>query len=123
MQSLTYLRGRRLWVVPDFAVWGLEHDVEVFYLGVENVESEGRMLFGASTIGGAAQQVAFADLVDWRGNHLPETIGAPRVLIRPRSAHGAFVVGEESDQGFRIARDPSAVGPIGVDLFVFEMGW
>ncbi|MBN2227097.1 MAG: hypothetical protein JW763_07000 [candidate division Zixibacteria bacterium] len=123
MQSLAYLRGRRLWVVPDFTVWGLENDAEVFYLGVENVESEGRLLFGSSTIGGAEQQVVFADLVDWRGNHLPESINSPRVLIRPRSVHGAFVLGEESDHGFRIARDPSAIGPVTVDLFVFEMGW
>jgi hypothetical protein len=122
MQSLTYLRGRRLWVVRDFTVWGLPDDAEIIYLGVENVNSVGRLMFGSSSIGGSAQNVSFSDLVDWRSNSLPESIEAPRVLFRPRSTKNVHLVGEESSTGFRIARDPEAAGPVTVDLFIFETG-
>ena len=122
MQSLTYLRGRRLWVVRDFAVWGLPDDAEILYLGVEDVNSVGRLMFGSSSIGGTSQNVTYSDLVDWRGNNLPDNISAPRVLFRPRSPRNVHLVGEESSTGFRVARDPASPGPITVDLFIFETG-
>jgi hypothetical protein len=122
MQSLSYLKGRRLWVVRDVVIWGLPSDAEFHYLGVENVDSSGRLMFGYSSVGNSAQDIRFNDLIDHKGNRLPSTIMAPRVLIRPRSPYNAYLVGEESGSGFRVARDPSAPGPVNVDFFVYETG-
>jgi len=122
MHTLTYLKGRRLWVVRDVLVWGLASDASFYFLGEEDVDSTGRLLFGAATIGGEAQDIQFGDLVDYRGNTLPSSIDSPRVLIRPRSSYLAYLVGEESNTGFKIARDTSAPGPVSVDFFIYEMG-
>ncbi len=122
MNSLMYLRGRRMWVVRDYIVWGLKDDAEVLYFGVETVNSVGRLMFGSSIIGGLEQKVNFVDLVDGKGNNLPATINAPRIIFRPRGKYNVFLIGDESATGFRVARDPSAPGPVTADLFVFEMG-
>jgi len=122
MQALTYLRGRRVWFIREYTVWGLADDTDLLYLGLENVDSTGRLMFGITPIGGEVQNISFGDLVDFRGNHLPSSIHSPRVIPRSRSAHSAYLVGDESDTGFRIARDPEASGPIVTDLLVFELG-
>ncbi len=122
MHTLTYLKGRRLWVVRDILVWGLAGDAEFYFLGEEEVDSTGRLLFGTASIGGEAQDIRFTDLVDYRGNNLPLSIDSPRVLIRPRSSYLAYLIGEESNTGFKIARDASAPGPVSVDFFIYEMG-
>jgi hypothetical protein len=120
MQTLSYLKSRRLWVVRDILVWGLANDARFFYLAAETVDST--LMFGSSDIGGAAQDIQFSDLVDFRGNNLPPSIESPRVLMRPRTAWLAYLIGEESSSGFRLARDPEAPGPINVDIFIYEMG-
>ena len=122
MQSINFLKGRRLWVVRDVMIWGLAEDAELYYLGLESVESANRIMFGHTCIGNSAQDIRFGDLTDHVGNQLPSTITSPRVLIRPRSQFQAYLTGEESDSGFRIARDPAAPGPISVDLFIYETG-
>jgi hypothetical protein len=122
MQSLTFLRGRRMWVVPNVVVEGTANDAEFFYLICEEIESTKRLGFGHCTVGDSAQDISFADMIDWRGNNLPENIVSPRILVSPRSQYSAFVVGNESNTGFRIARDPSAPGSVVVDLFIYEMG-
>ncbi len=122
MQALTYLRGRRLWFVRDYSIWGLADDAELLYLGLENVDSAGRLMFGLSSVGGAAQNILFGEMIDFRGNHLPASINSPRVIARSRSHHAVYLIGEESNSGFRIARDPDAPGPLMTDLFIFELG-
>jgi hypothetical protein len=121
MQTLNYLKSRRLWVVRDIMIHGLASDAEFYYLAGETVDSTNRLMFGTGNIGGAAQDILFADLTDFRGNNLPVSIESPRILIRPRSPYPAYLIGEESNSGFRIARDPKAPGPINVDLFIYEM--
>jgi hypothetical protein len=111
-----------MWFVPQFSAWGLSEWSEVEFLVAEEVESTTSILYGTIDIGDAVQQVTFEDLTDHRGNHLPVTIDSPRVIVRPRSVETAFVVGDESDQGFKIARDPDAAGPVTVDLLIIEMG-
>jgi len=122
MQSLSYLKGRRLWIVREVLVWGLASDAQLYYLGLEAVESTGRLMFGSSSIGDTAQDIQFSDLVDHKGNSLPSSIDLPRVLIRPRSPYNAFLVSEESNYGFRMVRDPAAPGPVSVDFFIYETG-
>jgi len=122
ISGLEKVKSHRLWFVPQFSAWGLADWSEVEFLVAEEVQSTTSILYGAIAIGDAAQQVTFGDLTDHRGNQLPAAIDSPRVIVRPRSVETAFVVGEESDQGFKIARDPDAPGPVMVDLFVIEMG-
>lgn len=122
MQTLAYLKARRMWFVRDFQVWGSSGESELFYLGVERVAGAARVMFGCSTAGENMQDVAFGNLIDARGNALPAVIQDPRVMVTRRSAYGAYVVGEESSVGFRIARDPSAPGAVSVDLVVIETG-
>jgi hypothetical protein len=114
--------ARRVWFVPSFVVWGLPVWEEVEFLTVEKVGSDESVLYGSLDIGGTAQQVTFSDLTDHRGNQLPSTIASPRVIVRPRSSDTAFVISEESETNFKIARDPDASGPVMVDLLVVEMG-
>ncbi len=114
--------ARRMWFIPGFEVWGLADWGQVDYLVTEQVAGTTSVLFGRHGLGDDAQSVSFADLTDHRGNKLPEMIDAARVMIRPRSADAAFLVGDESTGGFKIARDPSAEGPVSVDLLIIEMG-
>jgi hypothetical protein len=122
MNTLAYLKGHRIWVVRDILIWGLASDASLYFLGEENADATGRLLFGTVSIGGEAQDIRFSDLIDYRGNILPSSIDSPRVLIRPRSSYVAYLVGEESNTGFKVARDASAPGPISVDFFIYEMG-
>ena len=120
--GLEKVKSRRVWFIPNFIVWGLPVWGEIEFLAVEQVASDKAVFYGSLDIGDTAQQVAFSDLTDHRGNPLPSTISSPRVLVRLRSQEAVFVVGEESDTTFKIARDPDASGPVTVDLLVVEMG-
>jgi len=122
MHTLTYLKSHRLWFVRDVAIWGLASEADFYFIGQENIESTGRILFGTASISGSTQDIKFNDLTDFRGNKLPSSIESPRVLIRPRSQYSAYLLGDESSSGFKIARDSSAPGPISVDFFIYEMG-
>ena len=122
MDTLTYLKSRRMWVIRDFSVSGLASDAELYYLIAEEVDSSTRLGFGLISAGDSSQGVNFADLTDFKGNSLPSTINSPRIIAVSRSEYNAFIVGNESNSGFKIARDANAPGPIEVDLFVFEMG-
>lgn len=120
--GLEKVKSRRVWFVPNFVVWGLPVWAEIEFLAVEKVASDKAVFYGSLDIGDTSQQAAFSDLTDHRGNQLPSTISSPRVFVRLRSQEVVFVVGEESDTTFKIARDPDASGPVTVDLLVVEMG-
>ena len=122
MRSIDFLMGRRMWVVRDVVVWGIAEDADLRYLASEVVEGSTRMMFGRAMVGGAAQDIRFDELIDHKSNRLPSEISSPRVLIRPRSAHVAYLTGEESKTGFRVVRNPGAPGPISVDFFIYETG-
>jgi len=113
---------RRVWLVPNFIIWGLPLWKEIEFLTIEKVETNKTVLYGSLDIGGTAQQVAFSDLTDHRGNQLPSNIASPCVFIRPRNQDTAFIVSEESETNFKVARDPDATGPVTVDLLVVEVG-
>lgn len=121
MRTLDYLRGHRIWFVPSFSVWGESDAVELFYLGLEEIEGDKRVSFGSTTLGGRAQDVFYSDLVDFRGNRLPSVLNSPKIIIRAQSPWNGFIVNQESNSGFRIARDSAASGPILTDLFIIEM--
>ncbi len=111
-----------MWVVPNMVIWGLAGLGEVEYLNIEQVDSTKTVFFGSIGIGETAQSVNFASLLDVRGNLLPATIKKPLVLARSQNESQVFVVGSESNTGFKIARDPAAKGPVTVDLIITELG-
>jgi len=120
--GLERVTARRVWFVPEFNIWGTAGWADFDLMVVENVDGVESILFDSISLGETTQEVAFAELTDFRGNSLPDTITNPRIIVRPRSEAGGFVVGEESDLKFKIARDSEAAGPVTVDLLVIEMG-
>ncbi len=119
--GLSTILSHRTWFVPDVVIWGLPGLGEVEFLMLEQVGSDNTVLFGSFTVGDGSQVISFADLVDFRGNTLPETINTPRVLVRSHSPDAVFIVGTESDSSFKIARDPESSEPVTVDLLILEM--
>lgn len=111
-----------MWVVPDFVVWGLPGLGDINYLNIEDVDGTKSLHFGAVTIGDTAQSVSFDALVDIRGNNLPASISRPYVTARSQDASQVFIVGSELSTGFKIARDPDAIGPVTVELIITELG-
>jgi hypothetical protein len=122
LSGLDRAQARRMWFVPEFEIWGLAEWGTADFLVVEQIGAESTIGYGSHSLGGDAQAVVFEDLIDHRGNHLPSTIDAARVIIRPRSTETAFVVGSESATGFKLARDPDAAGPVAADLLILELG-
>lgn len=113
---------KRSWYVPDVQVWGSVGWGTFEYLLVENVDSTKSVLFDSLSIGDDSQVVNFSDLIDCKGNHLPQTITNPKVFIKQKSEKGAFVVGDESDNGFKVSRYSNTDQPVKVDLYIIEMG-
>jgi len=111
-----------MWIVPSFVVWGLSGLGEVEYLSIEQVDSTKTVSFGSAGIGDTTQPVNFANLTDVRGNSLPATIKRPLVTARSQNQTQVYVVGNETNTGFKIARDPAANGPVTVDLIITELG-
>ena len=122
LSTISSITSRRTWFVPRFSVWGSAQWCGIEYLAIEEADSTKSVLFNSEGIGDSSQSVVYKDLTDFRGNRLPATIKNPRVLVRSRSADAAFIVGDESAEGFRIAASATASSPVLVDLIVMEMG-
>lgn len=120
--ALERVTARRAWFVPEVVVWGAQGTGRIEYLALEMVDSSVSVLYGNADPGGGVQEVQFSELVDHRGNNLPASLKAPRVIPRPRGSSGVYVVAAESSERFLIARDPSAAGPVLTDLLILEMG-
>ena len=113
--------AHRIWFVPQYMVWGLPGFDDLDMLTLETVGSTDNILFGQATFGDATQQVSYAELCDHRGNLLPASLAAPRVIPRSRESSPVFVVGDETSTTFKIARDPNATGPVSADFLILEM--
>lgn len=122
ISGIERVTARRVWFVPDFMVWGLPNVGQIECVASEVVGGTTNVMFGMVDIGDGPQEVLFSQLVDHRGNNLPASINAPRVISRPRSGDAVFVVETESPNGFRIARVAEGVSSVPVDLLVVEMG-
>jgi hypothetical protein len=120
--TLDYLRGRRTWAVPNFVVWGDWSLASFLLLYTEAGETDKRLVLAKNNLGGLDQTVTFYDLFDFRGNRLPETIAQPKVMVMPKNEVNCFVVGTETDTGFRIARFSGSERTGLVDLMIVEMG-
>lgn len=121
-ETLTYLRGRRMWLIRDFVVWGSLSAYEFSFLMTVADQSDKRISFMSVPLGGQLQKVNYADLQDFRGNNLPGTILNPKVVALQKTAVGVMVVGQEDNETFAIART-SVSDPNGIcDLLIIEVG-
>src|SRR4030067_2969812 len=90
--TLDYLTGNRKWLVRDVTVWG---DAGTFDAAIIATEDLGvsTVIFLRELLGGQAQVVEYTDLVDHRGNHLPEVISNPTIVIIPKNGAAAYLHG------------------------------
>ena len=120
--TLVHLFGRRMWLVSGIIVWGEVTSFEPELILVESDGATARILHGRFAIGGSAQVIKFADLVDQRGNNLPATIANPAVVPIPRSGATVFVQGNASSESFRLSQSGPSNKAAGTDLLIIEMG-
>ncbi len=113
--------ARRVWFVPGLRVWGSPTTFQIHYLVAEHLDTP-VIHYGTAQIGASSQSHTYAELIDSRGNHLPDEIDAPRIIVRPRSDRPAFIVGQEDDRSFKIARPADATDDTIVDLLILELG-
>lgn len=119
--TLAYLRGRRMWVVENLAVWGSISAYTGNFLLTEETGGDKRLLLWQVNLGGDLQQMRFKDLTDINGNPLPETISRPKIVALPRNAVRVVVVGRESNSSFIIAKSEVTSMSGLVDLLIFEV--
>ena len=120
--TLSYLKGRRSWVVENFEVWGEMNLAEFLIFYTQCGENSKRVILNHSFLGGEEQSVSFSNLWDLKGNSLPETINQPKVIVLPKREPVCFVIGKETDTGFKIAKAPESDKNGLVDLLIMEMG-
>lgn len=122
MSTLSELSARRMWYVSGFRVYGTVGEAERGLLLSETANGVTGIFYAPLGNLDASQTVSFSSLIDHRGNALPVSLSAPRVIIRPVSSSTAFVVGSETNENFRIARSTDSDSPAVVDLLVLELG-
>ncbi len=119
--TLDYLRGRRMWLVQNFVVWGDCWGDDFLFLYTQ-VDSPGkRIVFSSTFLGGETQNVSFSSLCDFRGNQLPATINGPKVVVLPKKEPFCFVLGSETESGFKIAKKKGSKEDGLVDLLIVEL--
>jgi hypothetical protein len=119
--TLDYLRGRRIWLVKNFSVWGRYSAFELLFVCSEQEEGSKRIVFNRVDIGGEAQVAEFSSLYDYKGNQVPSEIKSPKVIPLPRNETFCLIV-EESNYDFKISRENSSMENGLVDLLIIEMG-
>ncbi|UCE25535.1 MAG: hypothetical protein JSU74_05670 [Candidatus Zixiibacteriota bacterium] len=122
LTALSKVTSHRIWFVPRLSVWGAPEWSRLDLTMIEEVDSVQSVLFNSVGVGDSSQSVVFADLTDIRGNRLPNIIANPRVMMRPIGEEAVFIEGEETGEGFKIARSAGASGPVTVDLLIIELG-
>jgi len=120
--TLDYLRGRRMWLVQNFVVWGDCYGDEFIFLYTQIDSSSKRIVFNNSFLGGDVQEVSFCTLYDFKKNQLPATINHPKVVVLPRKEPFCFVLGSETECGFKIAKKKGTKENGLIDLLIVEMG-
>jgi len=120
--GLEAVKAKRVGLIHNYSIWGVSQDAEIDFLVVESVDAVSTFLFGNQAIGSSLQEVAFENLTDHRGNKWPQQIDSPRVIIRSQSDQQVFIVGQESDTHFKIARNSESTESFLSDLMIVEMG-
>lgn len=107
--------------MPGIAVYGSLGAVELLLLRSEITPSSKRVIFETTVLGGVEQVLFYKDLVDFRGNQLPQRLKSPKVIVLQKSAVFAVVVGSEGEELFRLAKVSGTENTL-VDLLIVEMG-
>ncbi|MCD6161187.1 MAG: hypothetical protein J7K40_02095 [candidate division Zixibacteria bacterium] len=122
--TLNHLKSNRKWHVPNVVVWGNADSFDAQFVMVEESSSK-RVVFLHSRLGGSDQLISFSDLEDASGNSLPSLIANPVVIIIPRNQAHCFLVGESSENHFKIACGQDSVSGLAkhglVDLLIMEI--
>ena len=122
ISGLESVKSKRIWFVESLAVWGGRQDAQIDFLITEEIDSVQSIHFGSQALGTSLQQVAFSDLIDHRGNRLPDSINTPRVILRSHTGEAVFILGAETDSEFRIAHAADGADAVVCDLMIIEMG-
>lgn len=109
-------------MVENFEVYGEMNLAEFLIFYTQSSESSERVILNHSFLGGEEQSVSFSNLCDLKGNSLPETINQPKVIVLPKREPVCFVIGKETDTGFKIAKAPEPDKNGLVDILIMEMG-
>jgi hypothetical protein len=119
--TIDYLKSNRKWLVRNFVAWGDSGTFEVDMMMTEFVPGDERIVLNREFTGETAQTVFFKDLVDHRGNQLPEKINNPEVIPIPRNPVGSYILGNVGEKSFRISKDSLQMSNSLVDLLIMEM--
>ena len=101
--TLEYLKTNRKWLAPNLIVWGNADACSARLLMTET-GTPNRVVFAADEISGLNQTILYSDLVDSKGNSLPEQIANPIIIIIPRNQIHCFLIGQPSSTSFKIGR-------------------
>ncbi len=102
-------------------VYGTLGAVELLLLRSESTPTSKRVIFENAVLGGVEQVLFYQNLTDQRGNKLPQKLKSPKVVVLPKTGIAAVIVGEESEQLFRLAKTGGTDNAL-VDLLIIEMG-
>jgi hypothetical protein len=119
--TIDFLKSNRKWLVPNFVVWGDNGTFEADMIMTEFISGDERIVFNHEFTGETAQTVVYKDLVDHRGNQLPEKIVNPEVILIPRNPVASFILGNVGEKSFRISKDSQQLSNSVVDLLIMEM--
>jgi len=120
--TLDYLRGRRVWVVNNYSVYGEYSAVTPLLVWSEMGSSSHRIIFSREILGGSEQAVSYSQLFDFKGNQLPQSITNPKIIILQKNEVDCLIVGQESATGFKIAKLTGTEQNGIVDLIIVENG-
>jgi hypothetical protein len=119
--TLDYLTGNRKWLIRDFSVWGQSDLLNSAILATDDTTSGDSIIFMYELSGGQSQVVEFSDLIDHRGNRLPESIDNAEIIIIPKSRDSCFVAGTIGSSSFRLSKISGDAADAIVDLLIMEM--
>jgi hypothetical protein len=119
--TIDFLKSNRKWLVPNFVVWGDNGTFEADMIMTEFISGDERTVFNHEYTGETAQTVIYKNLVDHRGNQLPEKIVNPEVILIPRNPVSSFILGTVGEKSFRISKDSKQLSNSVVDLLIMEM--
>jgi hypothetical protein len=119
--TIDFLKSNRKWLVPNFVVWGDNGTFEADMIMTEFISGDERIVFNHEFTGETAQTVTYKDLVDHRGNQLPEEIVNPEIILIPRNPVSSFILGTVGEKSFRISKDSKQLSNSMVDLLIMEM--
>ncbi|UCE65311.1 MAG: hypothetical protein JSU85_10595 [Candidatus Zixiibacteriota bacterium] len=119
--TIDYLKSNRKWLVRDYVVWGDNGTFEADMIMTEFVSGDERIVFNHEFTGQTAQTVIYNDLVDHRGNQLPEKIVNPEIILIPKNPIRSFILGSVGEKSFCISKDSNQLSNSLVDLLIMEM--